>query len=233
MVTGRGRRRVLARTRLLTHRPFPFPRPDPNLTYAADLVQAMGLTPSGAKDAAAFMPGGPRPPAFGAACDGDADRNMVTGPGFFVTPSDSVALLAAHATHAIPYFRAGLKGVARSMPTSAALDRWAGGGGGGAGWGVAGCPAARGQALCPTPPRPTPVPTKPRRNSPCSVAADLKVPCYEVPTGWKFFGNLMDAGEREEEGRKRKRVGGCTWEGRAARGAAERSPPLSNPHGIL
>ena len=166
MVTGRGRRRVLARTRLLTHRPFPFPRPDPNLTYAADLVQAMGLTPSGAKDAAAFMPGGPRPPAFGAACDGDADRNMVTGPGFFVTPSDSVALLAAHATHAIPYFRAGLKGVARSMPTSAALDRWAGGGGGGGRVGGGGVP---GRA------RPGPLPD-PAASHPCTHQTTPKLP---------------------------------------------------------
>ena len=63
-------------------------------------------------------------PAFGAACDGDADRNMILGRRFFVTPSDSVAIIAAHAQGAIPYFRSGLKGVARSMPTSAALDRW-------------------------------------------------------------------------------------------------------------
>ena len=63
------------------------------------------------------------PPAFGAACDGDADRNMILGPRFFVTPSDSVAIIAAHAKAAIPYFKHGLKGVARSMPTSAALDR--------------------------------------------------------------------------------------------------------------
>lgn len=62
-------------------------------------------------------------PAFGAACDGDADRNMILGAKFFVTPSDSVALIAAYAKDAIPYFGKGLKGVARSMPTSAALDR--------------------------------------------------------------------------------------------------------------
>ena len=63
-------------------------------------------------------------PQFGAACDGDADRNMILGSRFFVTPSDSIAIIAAYAKEAIPYFRKGLKGVARSMPTSAALDRW-------------------------------------------------------------------------------------------------------------
>lgn len=63
-------------------------------------------------------------PQFGAACDGDADRNMILGSRFFVTPSDSVAIIAAYAKEAIPYFHKGLKGVARSMPTSAALDRW-------------------------------------------------------------------------------------------------------------
>ncbi len=62
-------------------------------------------------------------PAFGAACDGDADRNMILGARFFVTPSDSVAIIAANAKEAVPYFHSGLKGVARSMPTSAALDR--------------------------------------------------------------------------------------------------------------
>ena len=62
-------------------------------------------------------------PQFGAACDGDADRNMILGSHFFVTPSDSVAIIAAYAKEAIPYFHKGLKGVARSMPTSAALDR--------------------------------------------------------------------------------------------------------------
>jgi len=87
-------------------------------------------------------------PELGAACDGDADRNMILGKRFFVTPSDSVAVIAANA-NAIPYFKSGLKGVARSMPTSAALDR---------------------------------------------VAQKLGVKCFEVPTGWKFFGNLMDAG---------------------------------------
>eukprot|EP00051_Salpingoeca_urceolata_P033690 m.21821 g.21821 ORF g.21821 m.21821 type:complete len:554 (-) comp6575_c0_seq1:125-1786(-) len=107
--------------------------PDPNLTYAADLVSAMR---QGDYD-------------FGAAFDGDADRNMVLGrSGFFVTPSDSVAVIAANASD-IPYLKEGLKGVARSMPTSGALDH---------------------------------------------VAKKLNVELHEVPTGWKFFGNLMDAG---------------------------------------
>jgi phosphoglucomutase len=114
--------------------------PDPNLTYAHDLVEAMGLGEHKVEDSAV--------PDFGAAADGDADRNMVLGKRFFVTPSDSVAIIAANAA-AIPYFNNGLKGVARSMPTSAALDR---------------------------------------------VAQKLGVKCFEVPTGWKFFGNLMDAG---------------------------------------
>jgi len=108
--------------------------PDPNLTYAPDLVSHMKL---GVSD-------------FGVAFDGDADRNMVLGKhGFFVTPSDSVAVIAAQ--HAcIPYLaKDGLKGLSRSMPTSAALDR---------------------------------------------VAEKLGVEFFEVPTGWKFFGNLMDAG---------------------------------------
>jgi len=86
---------------------------------------------------------------LGAACDGDADRNMVLGRGFFVTPSDSLALITAHA-HVIPYLRAGggLKAVARSMPTSGAVDH---------------------------------------------VAKKLNLPLFETPTGWKFFGNLMDS----------------------------------------
>jgi phosphoglucomutase len=107
--------------------------PDPNLTYAADLVAEM----SGA-DA----------PDFGAASDGDGDRNMILGPGTFVNPSDSLAILAAQAS-LVPGYAAGLAGVARSMPTSAAVDR---------------------------------------------VAARLGIPCFETPTGWKFFGNLLDAG---------------------------------------
>lgn len=108
--------------------------PDPNLTYAHDLVEVMW---------------GPNAPALGAASDGDGDRNMVLGAKHFVSPSDSVAMIAAYA-QCIPYFKGGLKGVARSMPTGAALDR---------------------------------------------VAAKLKLPFFETPTGWKFFGNLMDAGK--------------------------------------
>ncbi|EGC31686.1 phosphoglucomutase A [Dictyostelium purpureum] len=105
--------------------------PDPNLTYAPELVRKMN---NGEFD-------------MGCASDGDGDRNMILGNRFFLNPSDSVALIAAN-YQAIPYFRNGLKGLARSMPTSAALER---------------------------------------------VATDLKVPFFEVPTGWKFFGNLMDA----------------------------------------
>uniref|UniRef100_A0A6N2KRM8 phosphoglucomutase (alpha-D-glucose-1,6-bisphosphate-dependent) n=1 Tax=Salix viminalis TaxID=40686 RepID=A0A6N2KRM8_SALVM len=114
--------------------------PDPNLTYAKELVACMGLGKSNSEV---------EPPEFGAAADGDADRNMILGKRFFVTPSDSVAIIAANAVEAIPYFSAGLKGVARSMPTSAALD---------------------------------------------VVAKNLNLKFFEVPTGWKFFGNLMDAG---------------------------------------
>lgn len=107
--------------------------PDPNLTYAADLVREMQ-----AEDG----------PDFGAASDGDGDRNMILGRGFFVTPSDSLAVLTANAT-LVPGYRGGIKGIARSMPTSRAADR---------------------------------------------VADALGIPCYETPTGWKFFGNLLDAG---------------------------------------
>eukprot|EP00262_Sarcandra_glabra_P020380 TRINITY_DN8087_c0_g1_i3.p1 TRINITY_DN8087_c0_g1~~TRINITY_DN8087_c0_g1_i3.p1 ORF type:complete len:572 (+),score=109.11 TRINITY_DN8087_c0_g1_i3:127-1842(+) len=109
--------------------------PDPNLTYAKDLVDIMY---------------GDDAPDFGAASDGDGDRNMILGRGFFVTPSDSVAIIAANAQAAIPYFQTGPKGLARSMPTSGALDR---------------------------------------------VAEKLSLSFFEVPTGWKFFGNLMDAGK--------------------------------------
>ncbi|KAG6579668.1 Phosphoglucomutase, chloroplastic, partial [Cucurbita argyrosperma subsp. sororia] len=109
--------------------------PDPNLTYAKDLVDLL------------FSEDGPD---IGAASDGDGDRNMILGRGFFVTPSDSVAIIAAYAQEAIPYFKNGPKGLARSMPTSGALDR---------------------------------------------VAEKLNLPFFEVPTGWKFFGNLMDAGK--------------------------------------
>lgn len=114
--------------------------PDPNLTYAAELVAK--CDPKENPDA----------PDMGAASDGDGDRNMILGKGFFVTPSDSVALIAAKASAAIPYFSKGLKGVARSMPTAGALDR---------------------------------------------VAKDLGIELHEVPTGWKFFGNLMDAGRAQ------------------------------------
>lgn len=106
--------------------------PDPNLTYAHDLVDILYH-----KNA----------PDFGAASDGDGDRNMILGNHFFVTPSDSLAIIAANAK-LIPAYKQGLAGVARSMPTSGAVDR---------------------------------------------VAAKLNIPCYETPTGWKFFGNLMDA----------------------------------------
>ncbi|MDD5613316.1 MAG: alpha-D-glucose phosphate-specific phosphoglucomutase [Gallionella sp.] len=108
--------------------------PDPNLTYAHDLVEIVY---------------GADAPDFGAAPDGDGDRNMILGQRFFVTPSDSLALLAANATLA-PGYKGGIAGIARSMPTSAAADR---------------------------------------------VAAALGLPCFETPTGWKFFGNLMDAGK--------------------------------------
>ncbi len=109
--------------------------PDPNLTYAEDLVKIMFA--------------GERALDFGAASDGDGDRNMILGKNFFVTPSDSLAVLAANAT-LVPAYAKGIAGVARSMPTSGAVDR---------------------------------------------VAAKLNVPCFETPTGWKFFGNLMDAGK--------------------------------------
>ena len=87
-------------------------------------------------------------PDFGAASDGDGDRNLIIGRNIFVTPSDSLALLAANA-HLAPGYGKGIAGIARSMPTSMAADR---------------------------------------------VAERLKIKCYETPTGWKFFGNLLDAG---------------------------------------
>lgn len=108
--------------------------PDPNLTYAHDLVEILY---------------GDNAPDFGAASDGDGDRNMILGNHFFVTPSDSLAVLAANAK-LVPGYASGIAGIARSMPTSAAADR---------------------------------------------VAAALGIPCFETPTGWKFFGNLMDAGK--------------------------------------
>lgn len=122
--------------------------PDPNLTYAAALVKLLGLSTTGAP-----LPGldGLRTPDFGAATDGDGDRNMILGRGTFVTPSDSIAIVAAHA-HVLPQFASagGLRAVARSMPTGGAVDR---------------------------------------------VAAQLGIPCFETPSGWKFFGNLMDSRE--------------------------------------
>ncbi len=108
--------------------------PDPNLVYAHELVEHLFCE---------------NPPDFGAASDGDGDRNMILGGNFFVTPSDSLAVMAANAT-LVPGYRSGLAGIARSMPTSAAADR---------------------------------------------VAAKLGIDCYETPTGWKFFGNLLDAGK--------------------------------------
>ena len=111
--------------------------PDPNLTYAHELVEVLyghDLNQQATPD-------------FGAASDGDGDRNMILGKHFFVTPSDSLAIIAANAK-LIPAYKQGLTGVARSMPTSGAVDR---------------------------------------------VAKKLNIACYETPTGWKFFGNLMDA----------------------------------------
>ncbi len=107
--------------------------PDPNLVHARDLYERL-MAETG--------------PDFGAASDGDGDRNLVIGNRQYVTPSDSLAVLAANA-HLAPAYAAGLKGIARSMPTSGAADR---------------------------------------------VAEALGIPLYETPTGWKFFGNLLDAG---------------------------------------
>merc|ERR1719387_592777 len=117
---------------------------DPNLTYAVELVADMGLDAGGNKIDTKGKP----IPSFGAAADGDADRNMIVGSQFFCSPSDSLAMIAANAD-LIPQFKDGLKACARSMPTSGALD---------------------------------------------IVAAAKGIPCFEVPTGWKFFGNLMDSG---------------------------------------
>ncbi|MDQ5838190.1 MAG: alpha-D-glucose phosphate-specific phosphoglucomutase [Acidobacteriota bacterium] len=108
--------------------------PDPNLVHASELVARMS---------------GTQAPDFGAACDGDGDRNLILGRDFFVTPGDSLAVIAEHARACVPGYREGLAGVARSMPTSTAVDR---------------------------------------------VAEKLGIRCFETPTGWKFFGNLMDAG---------------------------------------
>jgi phosphoglucomutase len=107
--------------------------PDPNPTWAHELMAEMM---------------GDNTPGFGCASDGDGDRNMIVGPNCYVSPSDSLAVIAANA-HVAPGYCDGLKGVARSMPTSAAVDR---------------------------------------------VADALGIDCYETPTGWKFFGNLMDDG---------------------------------------
>lgn len=118
---------------------------DPNLTYAKELVAIMGLNRKGD----IIDTGDSKVPSFGAAADGDGDRNMILGTKFFVSPSDSLAVIAANA-NAIPYFKTqgGLKAVARSMPTSGAVDR---------------------------------------------VAKDLNFDLFETPTGWKYFGNLMDS----------------------------------------
>ena len=107
--------------------------PDPNPTYAADLVAALAA---------------PDGPDFGAASDGDGDRNMIVGRAGVISPSDSLAVLAANAC-LVPWFKDGVAGVARSMPTSRAVDR---------------------------------------------VAMALRIPCYETPTGGKYFGSLLDAG---------------------------------------
>jgi phosphoglucomutase len=107
--------------------------PDPNLKHARELVEIMNSESA---------------PDFGAASDGDGDRNMILGRRFFLTPSDSLAVLAANAD-LVPGYSKGLSGVARSMPTSMAVDR---------------------------------------------VAEAMGIQCYETPTGWKFFGNLLDAG---------------------------------------
>jgi len=107
--------------------------PDPNPVNAAELIALMD---------------GPDAPDFGAASDGDGDRNMIVGRRLAVTPSDSLAIIAANARLA-PGYAAGIQGIARSMPTSTAADR---------------------------------------------VAEALGIACFETPTGWKYFGNLMDAG---------------------------------------
>lgn len=108
--------------------------PDPNLVYAKDLYDLLMSSHA---------------PDFGAASDGDGDRNLILGRGIFITPSDSLAMLAANA-HLAPGYKGGIKGIARSMPTSAAADR---------------------------------------------VAEKLGIGMYETPTGWKFFGNLLDSGK--------------------------------------
>jgi phosphoglucomutase len=106
--------------------------PDPNLSHAKDLVARLNA--------------GPSAPSFGAASDGDGDRNMILGANFFVNPSDSLAIMTANA-HRIPGYKQGIRGVARSLPTSQAVDK---------------------------------------------VAQAMGIDCYETPTGWKYFGNLLD-----------------------------------------
>ena len=106
--------------------------PDPNLSHAKELVEIMNAVQGS--------------PSFGAASDGDGDRNMILGHNFFVNPSDSLAIMTANA-HLLPGYKMGICGVARSLPTSRAVDK---------------------------------------------VADHLGIHCYETPTGWKFFGNLLD-----------------------------------------
>ena len=106
--------------------------PDPNLTYASKLADLLLVQ---------------KAYSFGAACDGDGDRNMILGQGCFVNPSDSLAVITAN-TNCVPGYKDGISGVARSMPTSSAVD---------------------------------------------IVASALNIPCFETPTGWKFFGNLLDS----------------------------------------
>jgi phosphoglucomutase len=107
--------------------------PDPNLAHAKELVACLNA--------------GPNAPGFGAASDGDGDRNMILGRNFFVNPSDSLAIMTANA-HLLPGYALGIRGVARSLPTSRAVDK---------------------------------------------VAETMGIDCYETPTGWKYFGNLLDA----------------------------------------
>jgi len=106
--------------------------PDPNLAHAQELVAQLNA--------------GPSSPSFGAASDGDGDRNMILGQNFFVNPSDSLAIMTANA-HLLPGYKQGVRGVARSLPTSRAVDK---------------------------------------------VAESMGIECYETPTGWKYFGNLLD-----------------------------------------
>ncbi|KAJ8904333.1 hypothetical protein NDN08_000854 [Rhodosorus marinus] len=114
--------------------------PDPNLTYAAELVKKCDPAQN---DSA---------PDMGAASDGDGDRNMILGKGFFVTPNDSLAVIVSLASECIPYFKGRITGAARSMPTAGAVDK---------------------------------------------VAEKLGLECFETPTGWKYFGNLLDAGRAQ------------------------------------